>query len=53
MSRLPQPLKKASPWLKDVWGEWIQQAVSVDDLRRTRLPIVANALSMDTVVSVL
>ncbi|WQF90466.1 Putative patatin-like phospholipase domain, Acyl transferase/acyl hydrolase/lysophospholipase [Colletotrichum destructivum] len=51
MSRLPQPLKKVSPWLKDVWGEWIQQVVSVDDLRRTRLPIVANALSMDTVVS--
>lgn len=51
MSRLPQPLQKMSSWLRDVWGEWIQQATSTDDLRQTRLPILANALSMDVAAS--
>ncbi|KAK1974276.1 hypothetical protein LZ30DRAFT_812726 [Colletotrichum cereale] len=48
MSRLPQSLKEMSPWLEDAWGQWIQQATSVDNLRQTRLPILANALSVDT-----
>ncbi|KAK0371625.1 hypothetical protein CLIM01_11027 [Colletotrichum limetticola] len=46
-SRLPQPLRQMRPWLEEAWAEWIQQAMSLDDLRQMRLPILANALSHD------
>ncbi|KAK1659779.1 hypothetical protein BDP55DRAFT_678413 [Colletotrichum godetiae] len=48
-SRLPQPLMQMRPWLEEAWREWIQQAMSLDDLRQMRLPILANALSQDMV----
>lgn len=45
-ARLPQPLHQLESWLAKHWGEWLQQASSIQELSHVYIPVLMSSLAL-------